>query len=223
MGRVRYYVCVGSVRGSVWEERESWEERELCGRGPKAGARVKSVWVEMSGGCRPVCGTQSRPKEGGKRVGSGITRVSEVSEQGRGKGAQAAARKQARAKGWAGLEAGVGVDCELWGCGGRRASHPPGCAQSRRRRARSTRHTMGRARAHEREAARTLRSGFGEFGCPPPRTQVPTHTPAARLLPAHPALSRRAPDHAAAARGQQGVRRGRATGPCDHLRPKADN
>jgi len=175
LGRVRYYVCVGSVRGSVWEERESWEERELCGRGPKAGARVKSVWVEMSGGCRPVCGTQSRPKEGGKRVGSGITRVSEVSEQGRGKGAQAAARKQARAKGWAGLEAGVGVDCELWGCGGRRASHPPGCAQSRRRRARSTRHTMGRARAHEREAARTLRSGFGEFGCPPPDASANPH------------------------------------------------
>ena len=79
----------------MWEERESWEERELCGRGPKAGARVKSVWVEMSGGCRPVCGTQSRPKEGGKRVGSGITRVGEVSEQSRGKGAQAAARDEA--------------------------------------------------------------------------------------------------------------------------------
>ena len=60
------------------------------------------------------------------------------------------------------------MDCEPWGCGGRRASLPPACAQSRRRRARSNRHTMGRARAHEREAARTLRSGFGEFGCPPP-------------------------------------------------------
>ena len=31
-----------------------------------------------------MCGTQSRPKEGGKRVGSSTTRVGEVSEQGRG-------------------------------------------------------------------------------------------------------------------------------------------
>ena len=88
-----------------------------------------------------MCGTQSRPKEGGKRVGSGITRVGEVSEQSRGKGAQAAARDEAglgvRARGsrharraglgWA-EKAGLGVDCELWGCGGRRASLPQACA-----------------------------------------------------------------------------------------------
>ena len=172
------------------------------------------------GSCSPtwpypaVCPTSSPPRKGKRRRAM----VKQGWEYG-----TVRPRGSRRAKGWAGLEAGVGVDCEVWGCGGRRASHPPACAQSRRRRARSTRHTMGRARAHEREAARTLRSGFGEFGCPPPRTQVPTHTPAVRLLPAHPAVSKRAPDHAAAARGQQGVRRGRATGPCDHLRPKADN
>ena len=71
MGRVRYYVCVGSVRGSVWEERESWEERELCGRGPKAGVRVKSVWVECPG-VVDLCAARSR---GPKRVGSVWVRV----------------------------------------------------------------------------------------------------------------------------------------------------
>ena len=99
------------------------------------------------GSCSPtwpypaVCPTSSPPRKGKRRRAM----VKQGWEYG-----TVRPRGSRRAKGWAGLEAGVGVDCEVWGCGGRRASLLQACAQSRRRRARSTRHTMDRARAHAR-------------------------------------------------------------------------